>query len=404
MTTPPFNFPTGHSQTLEKNRMKKLIVFLLPLLFITSNLKAQYIPGASYYGVNQYIEYIAGDMPIIIVAPHAGRLEPSILPNINTRGADNGTMDLALFMADSLHLKSGGCRPHIIINHLKPSKLNPVHSASDSTTSAGTNPIALQALNDFHSFIQIAHDKVSNDWGKGHYFELHGNGTAEEWNMVGLGLSKTYLKMTDSVINTRVNYSTIKNLCSVGGANFIEVIKGPTSLGGMLDSLGWKSTTSPNYPSPPDSVTFFYAGQNTWRYGSKYSGTIDATHLESYWKFMVLSTNRSKYSNDLADAMLSFMNIHYGFSFNCQPVSLEDFDIGLNELNISPNPVYSNSSINIETSKDIDEILIFNSFGILCKNLVTKDNQIKINLKPGIYFLLFKASQGKITKQKLIVI
>jgi hypothetical protein len=383
--------------------MKKLILYLLPLLFITSNLHAQYTPGISYYGVNQYIEYIAGDMPIIIVAPHAGILEPAILPDINTRGADNGTMELALFMADSLHLKSGGCRPHIIINHLKPSKLNPVHSASDSTISAGTNPLALQALQDFHNFIQIAHDKVSNDWGKGHYFELHGNGTAEEWNMVGLGVSKSYLNMTDSVINTRVNSSTIKNLCTVGGVNFIEVLKGPTSLGGMLDSLGWKSTTSPNYPSPPDSVTFFYAGQNTWRYGSKNSGTIDATHLESYWKFMVLSANRLKYSNDLADAMLRFMNIHYGFSFNCQTTNLEEIDNRFSEVNIFPNPVYSNSLLNIQTTIDIDEILIFNSSGILCDKLVSKDNQITINLKPGIYFLIIRTSHGNSTFQKMIV-
>lgn len=385
--------------------MKKIILYLLPLLFITSNIHAQYTPGFSYYGVNQYIEYIAGDMPIIIVAPHAGGLVPANLPNINTRGTDNGTMELALFMADSLHLKTGGCRPHIIINHLKPSKLNPVHSASDSTTSAGTNPLALQALNDFHNFIQIAHTKVSNDWGKGHYFELHGNGTAEEWNMVGLGISKSYLKLTDSVINTRVNYSTVKNLCTAGGTNFIEVLKGPTSLGGMLDSLGWKSTTSPNHPSPPDSVTFFYAGQNTWRYGSKNSGTIDATHLESYWKFMVLSANRSKYSNDLADAMLNFMNIHYGFSVNCQSVYLEEelVDNSFNGVNIFPNPVYSNSLLNIETTKDIDEIMIFNSSGILCDRIVSKVNQITINLKPGMYFFKIRASQGEIIYKKMIV-
>jgi hypothetical protein len=381
--------------------MKNQILFLFSLVFIASNLHAQYVPGVSYYGVNQYIEYIPGDMPIIFVAPHAGSLEPAILPDINTRGADNGTMELALFMADSLHLKSGGCRPHIIINHLKPSKLNPVHSESDSTTSAGTNPIALQALNDFHNFIQIAHDKVSNDWGKGHYFELHGNGTAEEWNMVGLGVSKTYLNMTDSVINTRVNYSTIKNLCTVGGANFIEVLKGSTSLGGMLDSLGWKSTTSPNYPSPPDSSTFFYAGQNTWRYGSKNSGTIDATHLESYWEFMVLSANRSKYSNDLADAILNFMDIHYGF--DCQVVNINEVDNNFNEVDIFPNPVYSNSLLNIETTKDIDEILIINSTGALCEKLIHIDNQITINLKPGIYFLIMKTSQGNITNHKLMV-
>jgi hypothetical protein len=277
------------------------------------------------------IEYIAGDMPIIIVAPHAGNLQPTILPDISTRGNDNGTLDLVNFIADSFHFKSGGCRPHIIINHLRPSKLNPVYDESDSLLAAGTNIIALQALNDFHHFIQFAHAKVTADWGKGHYFELHGNGTNEKWNMVGLGISKTYLNSPDSVIMTRVNQSTIKNLCTVGGANFLEVLKGPTSLGGMLDSLDWKSTTSPRFPAPPDSVTFYFAGQNTWRYGSKNSGTIDATHLESYWEFMVKSSNKLKYANDLTNSILKFMNLHYGFTFNCQTLNLNESNFNRQE-------------------------------------------------------------------------
>jgi Secretion system C-terminal sorting domain len=307
----------------------------LPLLLMvlsSLDLRAQYVPGVSYFGVHNYIEYIAGDMPIIFVAPHAGGLEPIILPDIYTRGPDNGTMDLARFMADSLHFKSNGRRPHIIINHLRPSKLNP--AISDSTGAAGTHPIALQAFHDFHNFIQIAHNKVTTDWGKGHYFELHGNGANEAWNMVGLGVSKTYLSMPDSVLNRRVHFSTVKNLCTVGGANFLEIIRGATSLGGLLSTLGWKSTPSPAYPAPADTVTFFYAGENTWQYGSRHSGTIDATHLESYWQFMVLSAHKSKYSNDLANAILHFMALHYGFHFSgTLPVELLGFTVQLQEKN-----------------------------------------------------------------------
>ena len=383
--------------------MKEILLSLCFILTLINITNAQYISGNSYYGINQYIEYIAGDMPIIIVAPHAGNLQPAILPDINTRGSDNGTMELALFMTDSLHLKSGGCRPHIIINHLRPSKLNPVYAASDSTTSAGTNPIALQALNDFHKFIQIAHDKVSTDWGKGHYFELHGNGTSEQWNMVGLGVSKTYLNMSDSIINTRVNHSTIKNLCTVGGANFLEVLKGSTSLGGMLDSLGWKSTTSPAHPSPTDTVTFFYAGQNTWRYGSKNSGTIDATHLESYWQFMVYSSNKSKYSNDLANSMLRFMTIHYGFTFNCPAVGMLEKKNDNIKTEIYPNPAFNNELINVKSSNKINGIYIYNSQGKLLKTIKNSYSFYPSNLKKGIYYVKIEFKTGEIEPHKLCI-
>ena len=383
--------------------MKNATLFIGILLLLSFNTKAQYTVGVSYFGANNYIEYIPGDMPIIIVAPHAGSLQPNTLPNINTRGSDNGTMDLVLFMKDSLHFKSGGCRPHIIINHLLPNKLNPVYSFSDSTISAGTNAIALQALNEFHNYIQVAHAKVTADFGKGHYFELHGNGTAEKWNMIGLGLSKTTLRLSDSLIATKVNNSTIKNLCSTGGANFLEVLKGPTSLGGMLDSLGWKSTTSPAHPSPPDSVTFFYAGQNTWRYGSKYGGTIDATHLETYWPFMVYNSNKSNYSNDLADAMLRFMTIHYGFSFNCSPVNLSELESAKNTSKLFPNPANSGQEIRIESSSKIKTILIFNAQGKLCKSIENSSTIFSNDLNKGIYLLRIEMEDGRLEHQKLVI-
>jgi len=381
--------------------MKKNLIIGL-ILLISININSQYTVGVSYYGDSSWIEYIPGDMPIIIVAPHAGTLQPNSLPDINTRGSDNGTMDLALFMKDSLHFKSGGCRPHIIINHLRPNKLNPVKSASDSVSASGTNTYALNALNEFHNFIQIAHAKVTADFGKGHYFELHGNGTAEKWNMIGLGIPKSVLKLSDSVINTKVNNSTIKNLCTSGGANFLEVLKGTTSLGGMLDSLGWKSSPSPAHPSPPDSVTFFYAGQNTWRYGSKYTGSIDATHLETYWQFMVYNSNKSKYSNDLADVMLKFMTIHYGFTFNCSPLSINESE--RKQVQVYPNP--ATQKINIETQVIFSNIKLYSIDGkeVLSRSLRKGINSINISkLNRGIYFYVISDATGTSNSNKIII-
>lgn len=79
--------------------------------------------------------------------------------------------------------------------------------------------------NNFYNFIQVAYKKVTLDWGKGHYSELQGNGTDEKWNMVGLGISKTYLNMSDSVILTRNNHSIIRNHSTVGGADFFTFYK-----------------------------------------------------------------------------------------------------------------------------------------------------------------------------------
>ena len=61
---------------------------LLPLFLLINlspafnKLCAQgYIPGTTYYGINQYTEYHPGTLPIIFSAPHGGPLTPANIPD-----------------------------------------------------------------------------------------------------------------------------------------------------------------------------------------------------------------------------------------------------------------------------------------------------------------------------------
>ncbi|MEE2931691.1 MAG: hypothetical protein VX370_04105 [Bacteroidota bacterium] len=291
--------------------MRKILVILLCLPTIIFG-QQNFIPGQSYFGQNNYVEYIAGNLPIIIGVPHGGILTPSNLPVIHNRGVDNGSFETSMLLYDSISQHTNGCFPHMIISHLHPSVMNPVREID---TAAGTHPDARNAWNEFHNFIDTSKFEITNNWGAGHYFEMHGNGHSAMWTEVGLGVSKTYLNGSDSLIQSRTNYSTVKNLCTHGGADFLEIIKGPTSLGGLLDSKGWNSVPSPSNPAP-GTGGFFYAGWNTWKHGSRYSGVIDASHVENYYVFMQTS-NRNHYSKDLSNSIIEFMNIHYGFVMDC---------------------------------------------------------------------------------------
>src|SRR5688572_23934921 len=54
-------------------------------------------PGQSHYGQNQYIEYLAGNLPVILSAPHGGRERPSDIPDREqgTFAFDTNTQELA---------------------------------------------------------------------------------------------------------------------------------------------------------------------------------------------------------------------------------------------------------------------------------------------------------------------
>jgi len=360
--------------------MKLILIFFFGI-FLSLSCSAQYIIGKSYFGINNYVEYIPGNLPIIIVAPHAGELKPDSLPDIQTRGRDNGTMDLTLLLKDSIPAILNGCMPHIIINHVHASKFSPVNV---KLKAAGTHPWATQAWDEFHEFIDSAKAQVTADWGAGHYFEIHGNGHSNKWTEVGLGISKSYLNQGDSAILSRSNNTTVGNLITNGGVDLLELINGETSLGGMLMNKGWKSVPSPTFPSP-DTNGFFYAGWNTWKHGSNKAGSIDATHLENYWEFMVKSVNKYKYAGDVAHSMIDFMKIHYKMDLDCSVLSQPEI-LAVNELKIYPNPSTGKVFVTISNPEIVEKLEVVNIFGSVIYQAPKIERNQQINLENGFYF------------------
>src|SRR5262245_60875676 len=76
----------------------------------------QYLPGQTYFGQKEYVEYLAGDLPVMVSAPHGGRIRPEEIPD-RTEGTfafDTNTQELARAVAAELHARTGHW-PHIII-------------------------------------------------------------------------------------------------------------------------------------------------------------------------------------------------------------------------------------------------------------------------------------------------
>ena len=148
-------------------------------------------------------------------------------------------------------------------------------------------------------------------WGRGHYYELHTNGWSQGWINIGLGINRTRLNNDDpATLLARAPYSTVRRMVE-DGADFLEILRGPSSLGGLLEEAGYHVVPSPNIPAPGDCC-FFFAGWNTWAHGSRHGGTIDATHIETHFQYINAGhSKRRQYSLDLADAIITFMHSHY---------------------------------------------------------------------------------------------
>jgi hypothetical protein len=88
-----------------------MIRFLLCIVWLTAGVvrAAELVPGKSVFGAHDYTEYIPGDLPVLLAAPHGGRLKPEEIPDRpqGVREADANTQELARAVAAVIHARTG---------------------------------------------------------------------------------------------------------------------------------------------------------------------------------------------------------------------------------------------------------------------------------------------------------
>ncbi len=268
-----------------------------------------FIAGQSYFGANQYIEYIPGTLPIIISSPHEGQLTPKEIP-IYREGlaSDGGSQKSARLVAQTLFNLTGKL-PHLIINHVAMNRLNLNFSQIDENQ----NPQALQAWQEFHDFINHAKNWVSLTCEKGLYFDFHTNGHDHGYNELGYLLTRNELNLSESEIDKLILRSSMRNLASQDGYTLSEILHGEFSLGEFMME-DHQLLTIPNMVDIPFQHSYFNGGYNTRAHGSIEGGVVDGIQIESHFNYVNSGeTARLNYSQKLAQAIFKYVEFWYGF-------------------------------------------------------------------------------------------
>lgn len=291
---------------------KRTITSIL-ILITTQTIFAQYNAGETYYGTNEYIEYHAGDLPIIISAPHGGYLTPESIPDrdcstcVTTR--DQYTEELAYLIR--LAIKNVfGKDPHIIINKLARTKLD---ANREIIEAAQGNLEAETAWYEFHEYIQTSKDSCIAQYGSALYIDLHAHGHDIQRIELGYLLSKAELQNSDQYLdeNNFQDSSSIKHLKNELHPNieFSEILRGNECMGEILHDHGYPSTPSASDPSPAIEDPYFSGGYNTQRHGSRDSSDINGIQFELNWTdIRNTDTNRKAFANSLACVVRSYVN------------------------------------------------------------------------------------------------
>lgn len=287
-----------------------------------------YVAGQSYFGRNGYVEYIAGNTPVILTAPHGGTLSPSSIPDRTasacggsaTTVTDANTQELARTM-QTRYAARFGKYPHVIISHLARRKLDPNRLQPEAGCG---NAEAATALGEWHSYIDVAKSEVLKAHGKGWYMDIHGHGHAVQRLELGYLLTGTQLDGTDAALDASSaleNSASILTLSQASPLSFSALLRGPTSLGSLYAGLGFPAVPSSSDPRP-NGAEYFNGGDNTRRHscgseagplGGTTGGLICGVQIEANFVGVRDNVaNRERFADVTAQVLEQYLRVHWG--------------------------------------------------------------------------------------------
>lgn len=290
--------------------MRGCVLLAVCLLFVAAARAVEYRAGESYFGHEKWVEYVAGDLPIVIAAPHGGREKPAAIPDREdgTFAFDTNTQELARAIGDVFAKQTGG-RPHIVICRVHRRKVDCNREVMEA---AGGNELAGRVWSEFQGFIAAARESVVARHGRGFFIDLHGHGHSDPRLELGYLHRRELFERSDAEINRPavIAAGSLRSFAMESKLPYTELLRGPQSLGALLEKEGFPATPSPEKPMPSDP--YFSGGHNVQmhaRLAANFAGLQIETHFKG-----VRDTpeSREKFARGLLSALTAFLDAHLG--------------------------------------------------------------------------------------------
>lgn len=277
------------------------------------------VPGQSYYGSNNYTEYINGTLPVIISAPHGGRVRPSSIPTRTSACGsdvvtvlDTNTEELARAIDSCLYVLTGQ-HAHTVLCLLSRQKMD---ANRPMDVGACGNATAEEAWKDYQNFIDSSQQRILRNYGRGLFIDVHGHGHTVQRNEIGYLLSGAELREDDAIINTAdytaessIRYLAWKN---TGNLSHAGLVRGAQAFGTLLANAGYPSVPSVQDPYPLEDQSYFNGGYNTQRWGSRNGGKIDAFQIETnYTGVRNNAASIAAFADTMAHVIMRYMQLHF---------------------------------------------------------------------------------------------
>lgn len=286
-------------------------ILCLTLTGVAAPLVSQDVPTGSHQSSPDYVEVAHGTLPIVLCAPHGGRLKPDSLPD-RSKGVlqmDANTQELARAVAGEFEAGTDETA-HLVVSLLHRRKLDPNREILEA---AQGHPLAEATWKAYHEAIEQACQAAVVQHGFAFLVDLHGH--AHPQARVELGYLHGIPDLTrisdPEVANELAASGSLQLVADRSKVSYRALITGPRSLGGLLEERGFHSTPSPRLvvPDPP-----FFRGGYTIRRHCVASNGVAGAQVELYRpNLRDTARNRQRFAEAMADSILQFLATHLDF-------------------------------------------------------------------------------------------
>lgn len=267
--------------------------------------------------LGRYVEYRQGDCPVILTVPHGGTVVESFLTLRNTSNCpdpdfatdlDYNTRELADEIGKAFFQQTGK-RPYMIIALIKRNHVDFNRQKRYAIPASDEN--LAKVYDHYHGLVAQARAEVSEKYGHGLLFDVHGQSHSEQIDL-GYLLPVSTLDLADAQLNAGAYAasSSISHLVRTNkaGLSFAGLLRGEHSFGALLYKNGLECVPRPGNLSP-GSTPYFYGGYTTRVYGSYGGGVVDAVQLEFRYSYRDTYAERVRTATAFVKSVDAFMKI-----------------------------------------------------------------------------------------------
>ncbi len=242
-------------------------------------------------------------------APHGGRETPEEIPQ-RAKGvtqSDTNTQELARTIAEEFHARTGH-RPHLIICQLQRGKLD---CNREIVEAAAGRPIAEKAWGEYHAFIERALAAAIAQSCRAFYIDLHVQNQRDRRIELGYLHSSEMLELADSALDAPeiAAAGSLRRIAAQSKLPYSALLRGPRSLGALLEARGFPCAPSPGRPTPV--VPYFQGGYSVRRHVAV-EAPVAGLQIEcNLAGVRDTAENRARFATALVAALREYLAEHF---------------------------------------------------------------------------------------------